>query len=99
VSATSVRPRPSTVLRLLLAAVIAAARYAHGTILDWDPIARAHPGWFVPDGLHMRRPHRLRQPPPRRRPGELLSRTASVRPGPPRRRARAQPGSPSLTGR
>ncbi|HEY5888790.1 MAG TPA: hypothetical protein VIT24_13725 [Acidimicrobiales bacterium] len=35
------------------------AQYADGTILDWDAIARAHPGWFVPDGLHMRRAGRI----------------------------------------
>jgi hypothetical protein len=35
------------------------AEDAHGTILDWNRIARAHPGWFIPDGLHMRRAGRI----------------------------------------
>jgi hypothetical protein len=27
-------------------------RRVQGTILDWDAVARAHPGWFLGDGLH-----------------------------------------------
>ena len=24
-----------------------------GTILDWDAVARTHPGYFIGDGLHL----------------------------------------------
>jgi hypothetical protein len=35
------------------------AQYALGTVLDWNAVAASHPGYFLPDGLHMRRPGRM----------------------------------------